>query len=304
MLCLYLIYTLFQTLYEIRLAGDFYTLLGVSTHASEREIKARFRRLAAKFHPDKLRDAGSDTRVNDVAFVRLKLAQDTLLEPAKRFAYDRFGPAIVHVQHPGLKTIRDYVYAGLRGLIPEYAKGAASLALLNYFWLPSWGQYWRYLAIATLVFLELFFLTHQWETPRSLVYVTALAHRFLPDLLPPHLLPFQILSLARRMSLSLNIFISQLTPPSAKSAEAREVQTNQQIAHLSHTASRLEAETTGLLDLGLAPFKGDSELSRRLRRGMKDGIVMGEVRNHPEVRAAVERVIERRNRSAGLQDPG
>jgi hypothetical protein len=298
------VYTLVQTLYDLRLAGDFYTDLGVTPSSLDREVKARFRRLAAKLHPDKIQQNGQESMVTEGVFVHLKLAQDTILDPAKQFAYDRFGPGIVQLQQPGLKTIKDYVYAGLRSLIPEYAKGALALVVLNYFWLPKWGQYWRYLAVLSIMFLELYFLTHRWEPPAFSVYAARAAHTFLPDILPAHLLPFQLLTLARRMSMSLNIFISQLAPPAARSQAEQDKHTQQHISHLNQVAMRTDAEAGGLLSLGLAPFRGDKDKVEVLRRGMKEGIVMSVVRNSPEVKEAVRRVVERRRHSPELQDLG
>ena len=302
MLCLYLLYTLVQTLYDIRLAGDLYIALGVTPFSSDKEVKARFRRLAARLHPDKLRETnGGQATAEEAVFVGLKLAQDTILDPTKRFAYDRFGPAILRVQHPGLKINRDYVYAGLRTLIPEYVKGAISLVVLNYFWLPKWGQYWRYLTIASLIFLEFYFLTHVWDPPKVFSSFANLSHALLPGIFPDHLLPFQILELARRMSLSINIFISQLAPPSAKSGVQAEQQTQQQIAYVNQAASRLDTEVTGLLNLGFVPFKNEPDKIEMLRRGMKESIMLGAVRGSPEVREAVQRAMERRGIAA---DPG
>lgn len=302
-LSLYLIYTLVQTLYDIRLAGDFYALLGVTTTSPEREIRAKFRRLAARFHPDKIRPSpGSDGTASpdaEAAFVHLKLAHDTLLDPAKRFAYDRFGPAIVRVQQPGLKTIRDHVYAGLRSLAPEYVKGGLMLVVLNYFWLPRWGQFWRYLAICCLAFLELYFLTHEWN-PQEFIFLRAggLAHRLMPGILPPRLLPFQILAVARHMSISVNIFISQLAPHAAAARNAGQLdhQLQAQILDLSQMAGRVDAEATGLLGLAFAPFRGEREHVDALRKGMKEGMVTGAIRSSPEVREAVGRVLARRRK--------
>lgn len=293
-LCLYLIYTLAQGLYDIRLAGDFYTGLGVTPYSTDREVKARFRRLAAKFHPDKVTQSGDASPVAEAMFVYYKLASDTIMDPVRRFAYDRFGPKIVQTQQPNLRTIRDYVYLGLRSLIPEYAVGAVSLVALNYFYFPKWGQYWRLYAISTLVFLELYFLTHNFDPPSIIIQLGKLFHSLLPDLLPPHLLPFQVLSLARKLSISLNIFISQLAPPAARSKADEDRQTQQQIAHLSQAAIRLDQEAQGLLNFGFAPFKGDAEKITMLRKGMKDGVVQGAVRSSPEVRDAVRRVLDRR----------
>ena len=299
-LSIYLLYTLVQTLYDIRLAGDFYTALGVSPVSPDREIRAKFRRLAARYHPDKVR-SGNDGIVNtdaEAAFVHLKLAHDTLLDTAKRFAYDRFGPAIVRVQQPGLKTIRDYVYAGLRALAPEYVKGGLMLAVLNYFWLPKWGQFWRYFVILTLAFLELYFLTHEWKSPDFSVHVANLAHWLLPGILPQHLLPFQILALARRMSISLNIFISQLTPHAQKGTAELDQQLQAQISHMNQLSARMDVEATNLLGLGFAPFKGERDHVEALRRGMKEGIVTSAIRNTSEVKEAVARVLERRKKES------
>lgn len=288
-----------QTLYDIRLAGDFYTVLGVSPTSPDREIKAKFRRLAARFHPDKIR-AGSDGSHGsdaEAAFVHLKLAHDTVLDPAKRFAYDRFGPAVVGVQQPGLKTIKDYVYAGLRSLAPEYARGGLVLVVLNYFWLPSWGRFWRYLAICCLAFLELYFLTHEWRPPGFTLRAATLAHRLIPGTLPPHLLPFQILAVARRMSISVNIFISQLAPSAAARSDTElDRQLQAQILHLKQMAGRVDAEATGLLGLGFAPFKGEKEQVDALRKGMKEGMVSSAIRSSPEVREAVATVLARREK--------
>ena len=295
---LYLLYTLAQALYDIRLAGDFYTLLGVTPGSAEREVKSKFRRLAAKYHPDKLHENGQPFPGADELFVQFKLAHDTILDPAKRFAYDRFGPVIVRTQHPGLKTIRDYVYTGLRTKAPEYLSNAALLVLLNYIWLPKWGQFWRYFAVACMAFLELYFLTHAWEPPVLAVLWASTVQRLLPDLLPPHLLPFQVLSLARRMSMSINIFISQLAPPKARDPATREMQMQQQIAHLAQAANRLDAESGGLLQLGMSPFKGDREKSETLRSGMKESLVASSLKRHPEVRTAVQRVLDRRRAGA------
>ena len=293
---LYLLYTLLQTLYDIRLAGDFYTVLGVSPTSPDREIKAKFRRLAARFHPDKIRPGNDGIPGANVeaAFVQLKLAHDTLLDTAKRFAYDRFGPLVVRVQQPGLKTIRDYVYAGLRSLAPEYAKGGLVLLVLNYFWLSRWGQFWRYLAISGLACLELYVLTHEWRSSEASFHIASFAHGLLPGILPPHLLPFQVLTVARRMAISLNICISQLAPHAARSSAEQDHQLQAQVLHVNQMAGKVDAEATGLLGLGFAPFKGEREHVEALKKGMKEGMVTSAIRSAPGVREAVAKVLARR----------
>jgi tetratricopeptide (TPR) repeat protein len=46
---------------------DHYTILGVDTAASERDIKIAYRRLALQFHPDKNKDAGAEDRFKMIA---------------------------------------------------------------------------------------------------------------------------------------------------------------------------------------------------------------------------------------------
>lgn len=290
-LCLYLVYTVAQVLYDIKLAGDFYTALGVSPNSSEREVKSKFRRLAAIFHPDKVREQ----EVPEDAFLQLRLAQDTILDPAKKFAYDRFGPAVVRVQTPGLKTATDYVYLGLRTKIPEYLGNAVMLFVLNFVWLSPWGRFWRYFAVAVMAYLELFFLTHNWNPPSSVVQLGSAAHATLPQLLPGHLLPFQILIVARRLSMSLNIFISQLAPPSAQAKADPAQQVLQQVAHLTQAAVRVDSEASDLLQVQMAPFRGDATDIRALRDGMRDGLINNAVRADPGVRQAIDEAFERRN---------
>ncbi|KIX07698.1 uncharacterized protein Z518_02352 [Rhinocladiella mackenziei CBS 650.93] len=302
-LSLYLCYTLIQALYDVKLAGDFYTLLGVTPWSMEREVKSRFRKLASKYHPDKLHENGQSLSDADTIFVQFRLAHDTILDPAKRFAYDRFGPVIVQVQQPGLKSIRDYVYAGLRSKVPEYVSNAAMLVLLNYIWLPKWGQFWRYFAVACMASLELYFLTHTWEPPRLATLWASMAQKLLPQLLPPHLLPYQILGLARRVSMSLNVFISQLAPPSARDPTTRDLQSQQQVTLLAQAAERLGAESGSLLQLGLSPFKGSREKSEILRSGMQESLLTGALRKNPEVREAVQKALDRRRRGPILQEP-
>lgn len=123
----------------------------------------------------------------------------------------------------------------------------------------------------------------------------------LRDFLPTfYLLPFQILTLARRASVTLHIFISQISPPDVSKASAAPTpgerlhpQTLQHLAQLVQLSRATDAEATRLLQLGYAPFRGDREAVGTLRKGMKEGLVLSSVRGSREVQQAVARVIER-----------
>ncbi|HVC08963.1 MAG TPA: molecular chaperone DnaJ [Elusimicrobiota bacterium] len=71
------------------MAQDYYGVLGVARNASEAEIKAAFRKLAMKHHPD--RNPGS--KDSEEEFRRVNAAYETLSDPQKRRLYDQFGEA-------------------------------------------------------------------------------------------------------------------------------------------------------------------------------------------------------------------
>ena len=279
----------------MKLDKDFYSLLQVSLNASEREVKRAFRSRATKFHPDKL---GSEaTPVTDEAFLRLRLAHDTLIAPAKRFAYDRFGPAVLrhNPNQEKLTSRSDWVYAGLRSLAPEYLKGAASLVVLNYFWFPKYGQFWRYFTVIAIALLEFTLLTHDWSPSPAFSLFGSTLYRIFPDLFPAHLLPFQVLSIARRLSISINIFISQLVPRGrAQNAEQQLKQNEIMLHHLTQAAARVDQEASKLTSFGFSPFKGDREMVDRLRTSMIEGISLGTIRQDAEVKEAVGLALDRR----------
>jgi molecular chaperone DnaJ len=69
---------------------DFYKLLNVEKNASEAEIKASYRKMAMKFHPDRNKDNPEEA---EAKFKQIKEAYEILSDPKKRAAYDQFGHA-------------------------------------------------------------------------------------------------------------------------------------------------------------------------------------------------------------------
>ncbi|KAJ5895569.1 Heat shock protein DnaJ N-terminal [Penicillium taxi] len=287
----YLLYTLYDSFHKVQVAGDYYKALGVSPLADERTIKSRFRRMATQYHPDKIGvDSGSEAY-----FMFLRRAQETLVDPVKRFAYDRFGPDMNNWGEQ--KTMQDFLMKSFtKTILPQYVVAFVTMVVLNWFWWVNWGRYWRFYTFAALITLELALITHPQAVFMPFSYIPSPLRAWLPEQ-TFYLLPFQVLTLARQASIGLHIFISQVAPPvreTPNSGDKLSVQTMQRLQLLVNASRMSDIEATRMLQLSQAPFRGDRESVKALRRGMTEGLILGGVRSSPEVQRAVEQVLQRR----------
>ncbi|HET8645379.1 MAG TPA: DnaJ domain-containing protein, partial [Vicinamibacteria bacterium] len=67
---------------------DYYKILGVPRTANEKEIKAAFRKLARKYHPD----VNKGDKKAEARFKEINEANAVLSDPEKRRRYDALGP--------------------------------------------------------------------------------------------------------------------------------------------------------------------------------------------------------------------
>lgn len=88
----YLLYSVLSVYYaqSVGLEQNYYSLLGLPREALENDpsgvVKSHWRRLARRFHPDKVGKAG------EPFFLRLRTGVEVLESDSKRWAYERFGP--------------------------------------------------------------------------------------------------------------------------------------------------------------------------------------------------------------------
>ncbi|KAI9829416.1 MAG: hypothetical protein M1819_006353 [Sarea resinae] len=295
----YLLYTIYEADWEIRRAGDFYQDLGLKPDVDERGIKSRFRRLAALHHPDKVGSAAAGP-ASEAYFVHLRLAQETLINPTKRFAYDRFGPDILAWRH--CHSIRDYLSMGIQGIIPYYVGSAIFMAGMSMLGYLEWGRYWRYLAFASLLTFEFYVISRPVFPPLIAKFLNPLLTTLIAH---PAYLPFQILTLARKITITFFIFLSQLGPvlsgpsslPQNNTAQAQ-AQQRHQLDRLDQTTRQTHLEASRMMGLEMAPFAGDDKALAEVQAKFRDWLVQNTVRADPEVRDAVGRVLNKRRTGA------
>lgn len=121
---------------------DYYYLFGVKKNATVEEIKRAYLSIAAKFHPDRNRDATGEvkTAIYQI-FKRLNEANSILGDSEKRAAYDRhLAKGQVRYQSSGRRVMSKSKQAELvsavaqeffKKALDEYAKGNWSNAKFN-----------------------------------------------------------------------------------------------------------------------------------------------------------------------------
>ncbi|KAI9695151.1 MAG: hypothetical protein M1820_008857 [Bogoriella megaspora] len=309
---LYLLFTVYEADWQLRRDGDYYSSLGVSPGAEERAIQSRFRRLyehlfpthsplliahrTVLHHPDKATTPEAEA-ASEALFVKLKAARDTLSDPAKRFAYDRFGTEMLKWQD--CTTIREYVFKGLYRIAPYYVSVGLFMLLMSFFGYLEWGKYWRWITFAAVCTLELHVVTRP-ELPTIIPKVIDPVVNVISGR-PPYL-PFQVISLARKITLTAFIAFAQLGPllrdPISKSSGNKEAVQQRQLDRLTVAVRNMDMEAARLLGLDISPFAHDEPGMKELRGALQEWLVQNTIRSDPIVRNAVGTAFAKRRQEA------
>ncbi|KAI0156800.1 membrane associated DnaJ chaperone-like protein [Xylariaceae sp. FL1272] len=298
----YLLYTLYEADWELRRSGNYYHDLGVPFDASEKDIKSRFRRLAALHHPDKTPHTGGGFDGSSISgdgyFIHLKTASDVLTNRASRFAYERFGPSINTWRE--CVTIKDYLWRGLQmNTLPHYGIGALGLYGLGLLGYLEFGRYWRWVVLMALCVFEFSTVTR----PEFPVFVSSFVNPVLSRFTthPPYL-PFQVIELARRGAIAIFIAFGQLGPVlqagKAQQAAAGEKALNQSLDRLEHIGRAMDVDAGRLMDLEMTPFVNDPEVMQSMRSKLKEWLIQNTIRSDPMVRDALGRSMQKRRMDA------
>ncbi|HMS66021.1 MAG TPA: molecular chaperone DnaJ [Ignavibacteria bacterium] len=100
---------------------DYYEILSVSKSASAEEIKASYRKLAMKHHPDK----NQGNSESEEKFKELAEAYEILSDPNKRQRYDQFGHQGVNGGGQGFSDIND-IFSQFGDIFGNFSRGGNS----------------------------------------------------------------------------------------------------------------------------------------------------------------------------------
>jgi hypothetical protein len=248
------------------------------------------------YHPDKLSNPSPEQAALAQAFyVHLKNARDVLIDPAKRFAYERFGSDILECKN--CITRLDFVNAGLRSMIPYYIGSVFVLVFTSLTGYLQTGKYWQYFTVAALFVFEAHTVTR--------AGFPAITSRVLDPILhltaqrPPYL-PYQAIIIARKIAVSIFIASGQIAPllRSQKVEDTPQAQ-QQQMDQAWARVRSIDQEAQRLIQLETAPFLNDVQLERRLKAQLKAWLVRNEIQNEPGVHAAFQNAIHRRRMAEG-----
>jgi hypothetical protein len=269
----YLVYSVYQAYASVSNDPDpleggsgIYSLLGVSPNVDAKTLKAVFRRLTVKYHPDKV-GSGSSSQAAEELWIRLKTGYDIVSNPVLRYGYDRFGGTLVKwlrdggddVSKAGLATIKEIVYKGVRNSLVYYTLSMMGAEAMAFFKVATVGRMWKsYIMISGLI-AELWIMTRSSQQG---------------DVLFLGLLPFQVIKVIRKLSIVILIGINQLGPQFQGSTQTLEAEMD----HLLTLVDRVSKEVEQSVVIERAPFLNQLPgLKKKLTNAVVDNTISNDL---------------------------
>jgi curved DNA-binding protein CbpA len=292
----YFAFTIYEVDFNLQRSSNVYNDLGVPIGVDESGLNSRFRRLTVKYHPDKVGPNVDRDAANNY-YVHLKHARDVLLDPAKRFAYDRFGPEIF-AQCQTCLTVKEYMDSGLLTASTTYGALFIFLIGANALGFLTDGSYWRYLGLLAVATFEI----RTALRPDHPAFLSRYLNPWITSTkLRPAYLPFQIIAITKKACISLAQFLGLLMPlyradpqRPTQSTEDTEDARHKQLDRLSAFVTESNKDASRLLELESIPYRDNEKAKSELREALKKYMVQNVVHQEKEVRNAMGQVMARR----------
>jgi hypothetical protein len=292
----YFAFTIYEVDFNLQRSSNAYNDLGVPIDVDESGLNSRFRKLTIRYHPDKI-GPGVNREAANAYYIHLKHARDIILDPAKRFVYDRFGPDIFR-QCQSCLTIREYVDSALLSAVTNYGALLVFLIGANALGFFKDGSYWRYFGLLAVATFEIRTAMRP-DFPSVLTkYINPLVASF--NLRPPYL-PFQVIAIAKKASISAAQFLALLMPLYRIDSERPMQPTDdtedglhKQLDRLSAFVAESNRDASRLLELESIPYRENEKAKSELREALKKYMVQNVVHQDKEVRNAIGQSMARR----------
>lgn len=145
----YLLFTFMQVVDD--LPPNLYSDLGVNVKISDMDLKATYRKISLKYHPDKVYE-GMDPATQQSTYMGMRKAYDVLKDPKRRAAYDRLGDAVFDCTY--CSTERDYIRHALQHYTMFYLSTGLLFVASNLIGKVTYGAYARFVGLLFLATIE------------------------------------------------------------------------------------------------------------------------------------------------------
>ncbi|GES82698.1 membrane associated DnaJ chaperone-like protein [Rhizophagus clarus] len=246
----YLIYTIAEVIYSI--PPNYYDLLGVSQDFTPKDLKSNLRKLQLAFHPDRNSEQQAESN-----FILLRKAYDTLNDPIKRFAYDRFGPDISTWSH--CKTKRDYILVGRNYSSGFYLGTGLILFILNILGKGQFGRFWRVIVFCSIGCIEASLILN----PQSNTFILSYIFK--------NFIIFERIKIFRQLFITIFIALSQVGPVLFPIENTENLRPG--LHDLEILCNIASVEIKNQLRSSFYPFQNDQNAQSELKRKMEKLVV-------------------------------